>query len=107
MKVAKVIPIYKGNGDRREPRNYRPIAHLPIMAKIYEKILNMRIVKYLEKHDIINSNQYGFSKGCSTIHAILHFTNEIMKALDRKERAIGIYIDIMKAFDSVDHDKLI
>lgn len=107
LKVAKVIPIYKGDGDRREPRNYRPIALLPIMAKIYEKILNMRIVKYLEKHDIINSNQYGFRKGCSTIHAILHFTNEIMKALDRKERAIGIYIDIMKAFDSVDHDKLI
>ena len=61
LKVAKVIPLYK-DGDRSDPSNYRPISLLPVIGKIFEKIIYFRIVNFLDHFKLLNKNQFGFRK---------------------------------------------
>ena len=65
MKIAKVTPIFK-KGDRDMPGNYRPISVLSLLAEIFEKLVNKRLLDYLERNDILYKHQYGFRKHYST-----------------------------------------
>jgi hypothetical protein len=106
MKKAKVLPIFK-NGNSDEIKNYRPISFLPVFSKVLEKIVHKRLYAYLTKHDLLCASQYGFRKKCSTELGILEFQNRVLKHLQNKLHCIGIFLDLSKAFDSLQHDTLI
>ena len=84
MKVAKVIPIFKWN-DKQVFTNYRPIYLLPQFYKILEKLCNVRLDKFIERHSILSNSQYGFRQNMSTASALLELTEEITSALDNKK----------------------
>lgn len=106
LKIAKVIPIFK-SGDTKVFSNYRPISILPCISKIFEKLVYERLNKHLIVNNIIYKHQYGFRKKYSTEHALIQLVNYISKALDNKKFALGVFLDLSKAFDTVSHDILI
>ena len=102
LKIAKVRPIFK-NGDKSEFSNYRPISVLPSFSKIFEKLMYNRLMSYLLKHSVLYEHQYGFRPKHSTLLAITEMTEKVTQALDNKQFAIGVFIDLSKAFDTLDH----
>ena len=106
LKIARVTPIFK-KGSRDDPGNYRPISVLSTVNKIFERILHNRLYKYLTKFNILYEYQFGFRKGHSTTQALVDITDRIKFAIDKKELTCGIFIDLTKAFDTVDHNILL
>ena len=102
LKSALVIPIFK-NGNRTLAQNYRPISILPIFAKLFEKVVYKRIYNFLESQNIISPTQFGFRQNHSTEHALIYFIDFVTKSLEDGKHAIGVYLDVKKAFDSVNH----
>jgi retron-type reverse transcriptase len=100
------MPIYK-NGDRSSPSNYRPIAILPSINKILERIIYDQVIAFLDQHKIIHQHQFGFRKNHSTEHAILEITDALKNSIDNKELTCGLFSDFTKAFDTVDHTILL
>ena len=99
LKTAKVIPIHKKNSEL-EVSNYRPISLLSNIDKIFEKLMHIRLIEFLEGKQILYYSQFGFRKDFSTNHAILTLLEGIQKALDDGQFACGIFIDLEKAFSS-------
>lgn len=106
MKIAKVTPIYK-QGNSEEVTNYRPISILPYFSKLLEKVMYVRLYNYIVTRGILYESQHGFQHGHSTLMSLLSVHDTIAAAIDRKEYAIGIFLDVAKAFDSVNHDILL
>ena len=106
LKVAKVCPIFK-NGDKSDFQNYRPISVLPSFSKIFEKVVQSRLLSYLHLNNILCSNQFGFRKNHSTYMALIELYDKISLAIDKNEYSIGIFIDLSKAFDTLDHNILL
>ena len=102
LKMAKVLALYKKN-EMYLPNNYRPLSLLSCFDKILEKIIYRRLISFIEKHKILYINQYGFRKKHSTILASINLTDKIKNTIDNGNYAVGIYIDLKKAFDTVDH----
>ena len=102
LKVARVVPIYK-SGDRSIVSNYRPISNLSIFNKIFETLINNRMQSFITKHNIISRSQYGFRKGLSTTLAVFNLVNDILPSFNTKSFTIAIFIDLKKAFDTVDN----
>ena len=102
LKIAKTIPIYK-KGSKLLISNYRPISLLSNLNKILEKLMFNRVYKFLEEHKCFYNLQFGFRKKHSTNHALIEITESIRKALDNNKYACGIFIDLQKAFDTVNH----
>ncbi|CAB3246778.1 unnamed protein product [Arctia plantaginis] len=100
FKRALVHPIYK-SGDRDSVSNYRPISVLSTLSKIIEKILNNRLLNYLNSNKIIVDNQYGFRQNKKTEDAVLELTSSVAKNINNKLKTIGIFLDLSKAFDTV------
>jgi retron-type reverse transcriptase len=105
MKIARVVPIYKSNG-RLQFNNYRPISVLPAFSKILERIIYNRMINYLDKYNILYHQQYGFRRGHSTSMALIQLFDKISSAIDEKKFTIRIFLDLSKAFDTVDHEIL-
>ena len=104
-KIAKVVPVFKA-GERDSTNNYRPISLLPIFSKILEKLIADRLSEFLKRFSILFKHQYGFQKGISTIHPIIHFLNHISEATNNNQFTIAIFCDLTKAFDTVNHSIL-
>ena len=102
LKHSKIIPVYK-NEDEHNPNNYRPISLLSIINRIFEEIMYNRLISFLKKHDILNHSQYGFCEGCSTEHALINIITKIQQNIDRGLYSCGVFIDLKKPFDMVDH----
>ena len=100
--MAKVIPVHK-NGDKFSASNYRPISILPHFSKIFEKLLQMDLVKFLTKNNIISACQYGFQENKSTNDALADLCNHLQNQKAINKTTCGIFIDLKKAFDTVDH----
>ena len=83
--------------------NYRPVSTLPIFGKIFEKLIYSRLYSFLTAKNILNTNQYGFRKGRSTIHALHSSVNTIQDSLRNGKHVLGIFVDLSKAFDTLDH----
>ena len=100
LKVSTVTPIFK-SGDKNCPGNYRPISVLSSLSKIIEKCIYMRIADFLTFNNILGENQYGFRNKHSTEHALLNFVDLVSGELEKGNHVIGVFLDIKKAFDSV------
>ena len=106
MKTSKVIPIYKGKGSKLDLDKHRGVAIVNTFSKVFEKLASVRLLKFLNKHKFFDENQFGFLKGRSTNHAIVRIINYVTEAINKGEYAVGIFLDAMKAFDSVNHEIL-
>ena len=104
MKIARVIPLFKA-GDRSIISNYRPVSILPSFSKFLERVYN-RLLSYLNRFKILCDNQYGFRKNHSTSFALIDLYDKISDAIDSKETSVGIFLDLSKAFDTVNHNIL-
>ena len=107
LKIAKVVAIFKEKGCNMDCTNYRPISLLSNINKIIEKLMHERLYSFLEKHKCIYELQFGFRSEHSTSHALTDLTEAIRKAMDKSSYAIGVFIDLQKAFDTVDHEILL
>jgi len=108
FKIAIITPIYKGkNTDQHSFVNYRPISLLPTLSKIIEKIVHKQLDNYMTKNELFNTSQYGFRKKHSTEFATIEFVDKIAKEIDKKEIPFSIFIDLSKAFDTLDHEILL
>lgn len=106
LKTSRTIPIFK-SGSRLMCDNYRPISLLSTLSKLLEKIICKQLVNHLESNNLLYMHQYGFQHGKSTEHNLLQFTNYINTALNEKKYAIGIFLDLKKAFDVCSHSILL
>ncbi|CAH2096799.1 unnamed protein product [Euphydryas editha] len=100
FKRSIITPVYK-SGNKDEITNYRPISVLTSISKIMEKILNKRLLNYLNKFNIISRSQYGFRKGISTEDAIGDLTKLIVQQVDKNQKCLMVFLDLKKAFDTV------
>ena len=101
-KIARLIPLFK-NGQTNLPGNYKPISVLPAISKIMEKILYDQLYNYLTKFQLLSDSQFGFRKHHSTATALLDGTNSWYMNIDKKLFNLVVFIDLKKAFDTVDH----
>lgn len=106
LKATTVIPLHK-KGERESIENYRPVNILPIFAKVYEHLMNKKLINFLSKHKIINSHQHGFIEGRNTDSALFDLLSHAYEALDNREHVFGLFIDLSKAFDCINHEILL
>ena len=106
LKIAKVIPIFK-KGDDTDVNNYRPISLLPAISKIIEKVIYNQTYNYFDQNKILYAHQYGFRKQHSTELAVLELVDRTIYTLDKDETPINIFLDLSKAFDTLNHTILL
>ena len=106
LKIAKVTPVYK-KGSKLECANYRPITLLSNLDKIIEKLMHKRLMGFLNDQKVLYKKQFGFQKKFSTAHAVISLIENIEKAIDNKMFVCGVFVDLKKAFDTVDHNILL
>lgn len=100
LKKSIITPVHKG-GNRDDVSNYRPISVLPAISKIIEKLLNNRLLTFLNKYNILSAHQFGFRYGKCTEDAIAHLSSLVVDGLDQGKKCMAIFLDIKKAFDTV------
>ena len=106
LKTAQVTPVHKKE-DTLTISNYRPISLLSVFSKILEKSMYNRIYSFLCKHKLIKTRQFGFRSNHSTEHAFISLIKTIKKYLDDGKIVCGVFIDLQKAFDTVNHEILL
>ena len=110
MKIAIIIPIYN-NGKHEEINNYRPISLLPQFSKIFEKMFSRKFLLFIDiniiRNNILYKNQYGFIAKSSTVHAHIHNYNFLTSGFQKNNKMASIFLDLKKAFDTVNHDILL
>ena len=95
--------LYFKSGKQDEFGNYRPISILPQFSKILEKLFYKKLQSFLNQFNILANSQYGFRPNHSTALALSDLTETIADALEQKKYCLGIFIDLKKAFDTVNH----
>ena len=103
---AQVVPLFKG-GEKDSRNCYRPISLLPALGKLLEKVVSIRTTAFLKKQKVFSSHQFGFREGFSTEYAILDIYEKLLHNLDKGLTSCAIFLDLAKAFDSVDHETLL
>jgi len=106
MKLAEVIPIFKAK-NREHLNNYRPISLLPTFAKLIEKLVHKRLYNFLSSQSLFYPSQYGFRPQHSTNHAVHEFIDNTIQSVENKKHTLSVFLDLSKAFDTIDHTILI
>ena len=105
LNLAKVIPTFK-KGNKLLCENYHSISLLSVFSKIFEKVIYTRMYDYLMKNNLIYKRQFGFRNNHSTNHALISLSKNIKSNSDSGQFSAGIFIDLQKAFDTVNHEIL-
>ena len=100
-KVSSVVPVFKNVGERSTAKNYRPVSLLSVVSKVFEKLVNNRIVDHLEKCDLFSDFQYGFRSSPSTADLLAVISDSIARAFNRSGTTRAVALDMPKAFDRV------
>ena len=106
LKIAKVIPVFK-KGDQHLFQNYRPISLLPCFSKLIETCAAERLYSFLSNSHVLSNFQFGFRPKHCTTHAMLHLQDKVRLTIEKNKFCIGIFMDLSKAFDVVNHNILI
>jgi hypothetical protein len=106
LKIAKTIPIYK-SGDSKLMGNYRPISLLNILNKIIEQVMHSRLSDFLNSNNFFYKFQYGFRSKSSTKTATIELFDKILNAVNNRKLVTGVFLDLAKAFDTVNHKILV
>ena len=107
MKIAKVRALYKASGDSMLKDNYRPISLLPVFSKILEKYVYSKLVVHWEKNSVLHPKQFGFRKHHSTLDTFLLTVGEILNSMNDGMNVLSVFIDLRKAFDTINHQIII
>ena len=106
-KVSSVVPVFKNVGERSTAKNYCPLSVLSVVSKVFEKLVNNRIVDHLEKCGLFSDFQYGFRSSRSTADLLTVVSDRIARAFNRSGATQAVALDISKAFDSAWHADLL
>lgn len=106
LKIAEVIMIPKPGKPESELTSYRPISLLPVLAKLFEKLINKRLISVIEENHLIPNHQFGFRSKHNCIEQVHRITTQIEKAIEGKKVCSAIFLDVAQAFDKVWHDGL-
>ena len=106
-KVSSVVPVFKNVWERSTAKNYRPVSLLSVVSKVFEKLVNNRIVDHLEKCGLFSDFQYGFRSSRSTADLLTVVSDKIARAFYRSGTTRAVALDISKAFDRVWHAGLL
>lgn len=106
-KEAEVIVIHKPNKPKQSPSSYRPISLLSSLSKLLEKIVQKRLLRFIDSSDTIIPHQFGFRPKHSTTHQIQRVAEIITKGFERKEHSVAVFLDVAQAFDKVWHNGLL
>ena len=105
LKTAKLICIHKG-GDHKTISNYRPISILPAFGKIIEKVVSTQIYEQFALNNLFTNSQFGFRKGISTENGVSTIIDSISRSFDQSHFVVGVFLDLAKAFDTIDRNIL-
>lgn len=106
LKIAHVKPLYK-KGDINDFSNYRPISILSTFAKIYESLMNKKLISFFREFNLFFEGQHGFLPNRSINTALSGFVSRISACIDGRTPCLAMFIDLAKAFDNIDHDIMI
>ena len=102
LKTARVTPIHKSGPTDLCP-NYRPVSVLVSISKLLERIVYNQLMTFINDQNLLTNSQYGFRPGRSTEAALLSFTDHVLNAFDNDEYTVSVFLDLSKAFDTVNH----
>lgn len=106
-KTARVVPIFKAAGNKSDLSNYRPISILPVVTKVFEHLVCSQLHSYLHEFNLLTDSQSGFRPGHSTQDLILKVVDDWRVSLDKDNIVGTLFIDLSKAFDSINHQLLL
>ena len=106
LKLSRVKPLFK-SGDQSRFSNYRPISLLPSLSKIFERVIFDQLLGYFTNNKLLCMDQFGFRPGHSTELAALRLVDHLITQIDKCRVPTNIYIDLSKAFDTLNHDILL
>jgi len=106
ISLTKVVPVFK-SGEDTDPNNYCPESLLSIFSRILERLMYKRLKSFFEMNGLFYESQYGFREKHSTQHALIDIVNRIRNNMDKGMFSTGVFIDLKKAVDTVDHEILL
>ena len=105
-KKSDIVPLYKSK-NKLIKTNYRPISLLPVMSKVLEKLIYKRTYNFLDRNKTLYVSQYGFRSKHSCENAISELVSEVLKNKTNKKHTMALFLDLSKAFDTLDHQLLL
>ena len=105
LKLARVVALYKAD-DPMIISIYRPVSILPVLSKLFERVMYNRLLNFINENKLLYKYQFGFREEHGTDIALIVLIDKIMQAFNEGEIVLGVFLDLSKAFDTVNHEIL-